>query len=87
MTAVPAEDGPRDEAKVAATADALALKELLTPVRGRTSFAQLLQLIASAATIVPFIGIVELGRALLAGGSPDASRIWSTVAVVIGGLL
>jgi ATP-binding cassette, subfamily B, bacterial IrtA/YbtP len=40
-----------------------------------------------AATVVPFVGIVELGRVLLADGPVDASRVWTIVAVVIGALL
>lgn len=74
-------------ARQAARADALALKALLAPVTGRTRVAQVLTLIASAATVVPFIGIVEIGRTLVAGNAADTSRIWTIVAVVIGALL
>lgn len=83
-----AEPSPRaqlKQAKLAAAQDRAALKELLAPVRGRTALAQLLQLIAAAATVVPFIGIVELGRYLLAGGPIEAARVWTIVAVFIGG--
>lgn len=78
----------RDEqraVRAAAAKDAQALKRMLAPVRGRTFAAQLLQLVASAATVVPFIGIVELGRYLLSGGPVDAARVWSLVIVLIGG--
>lgn len=95
MTAVqpaPAiETGPpetaADAAKRAATYDKLALQQLLAPTRARSSRAQRYQLLASAATIVPFIGIVEIGRELLAGGPPDTARLWTVVAIVIGALL
>ncbi|TDK87968.1 ABC transporter ATP-binding protein [Mycolicibacterium mucogenicum] len=83
-----AEPSPREQlkqAKLAAAQDRVALKELLAPVRGRTALAQLLQLIAAAATVVSFIGIVELGRYLLAGGPVEAARVWTIVAVFIGG--
>jgi ATP-binding cassette, subfamily B, bacterial IrtA/YbtP len=72
-------------ARATAAKDSAALKRLLAPVRGRTILAQLLQLIASAATVVPFIGIVELGRYLLAGGPVEAPRVWSLVLLLIGG--
>ncbi|MHA3020797.1 ABC transporter ATP-binding protein [Mycobacterium sp. BMJ-28] len=74
-------------ARQAARADALALAALLAPVAGRTRIAQVLTLIASAATVAPFIGIVEIGRTLLAGGGTDAPRIATIVAVVIAALL
>ncbi|WP_101947403.1 ABC transporter ATP-binding protein [Mycobacterium sp. 3519A] len=67
--------------------DALALQQLLAPARRSMGRAQRIQLIASAATVVPFVGIVELGRALLADGSVDPVRVWAIVAVVIGALL
>jgi ATP-binding cassette subfamily B protein len=70
-----------------ATFDALALRQLLSPVRRATGKAQRIQWIASAATVVPFVGIVELGRALLAAGPVDTARVWTIVAVVIGALL
>ncbi|CDO05732.1 ABC transporter ATP-binding protein [Mycolicibacterium cosmeticum] len=74
-------------ARQAARADAAALKALLAPVAGRSRVAQLLTLVASAATIVPFIGIVEIGRILLTAGAADPARIWTIVAVVIAALL
>ncbi|KUI01892.1 ABC transporter ATP-binding protein [Mycobacterium sp. IS-3022] len=76
-----------DAAKRAATYDKLALQQLLAPTRARTSRATRYQLLASAATIVPFIGIVEIGRELLAAGPPDPTRVWIVVAVVIVALL
>lgn len=76
-----------DAAKRAATYDKLALQQLLAPTRARSSRATRYQLLASAATIVPFIGIVEIGRELLAAGPPDPTRVWIVVAVVIVALL
>ncbi|KUI34472.1 ABC transporter [Mycobacterium sp. IS-1590] len=76
-----------DAAKRAATYDKLALQQLLAPTRARSSRAQRYQLLASAATIVPFIGIVEIGRALLADGPPDTTRLWTVVAIVVVALL
>jgi ATP-binding cassette, subfamily B, bacterial IrtA/YbtP len=97
MTAVqPALDGvkpatseavPKDAAKRAATYDKLALQQLLAPTRARSSRAQRYQLLSSAATIVPFIGIVELGRVLLANGPVNTARVWASVAAVIVALL
>ncbi|BBY83013.1 ABC transporter ATP-binding protein [Mycolicibacterium pulveris] len=84
----PAPSAPAPEtAKRAATYDKLALQQLLAPTRSRTSRAQLYQLLASAATVVPFIGIVEIGRELLADGPVNASRVWAIVAVVVIALL
>ncbi|MGV0717127.1 ABC transporter ATP-binding protein [Mycolicibacterium sp. XJ662] len=96
MTAVqPALDGAEptttaqtpDAAKRAATYDKLALGQLLAPTRSRTSRAQRYQLLASAATVVPFIGIVEIGRELLADGPVNTARVWTIVAVVVIALL
>lgn len=75
------------EVKGRATFDALALQQLLAPVRRATSKAQRIQWIASAATVAPFVGIVEIGRALLADGPVETTRVWVIVAVVIGALL
>lgn len=86
LETVPAEHAA-DAAKRAATYDKLALQQLLAPTRARSSRAQRYQLLASAATIVPFIGIVEIGRELLGGGPPDTARLWIIVAVVIAALL
>jgi ATP-binding cassette, subfamily B, bacterial IrtA/YbtP len=75
------------ELKSRATFDALALQQLLAPVRRATARAQRVQLITSAATVVPFVGIVEIGRVLLADGPVDAACVWTIVAMVIGALL
>lgn len=76
----------RENARAEAKAKAAALADILSPVRGRIILAQLVQVIASAATVVPFIGIVELGRTLLAPGPLDTGRVWLVVWLVIGGL-
>jgi energy-coupling factor transporter ATP-binding protein EcfA2 len=59
---------PGGDATRRAKFDALALQQLLAPVRRATAKAQRIQWIASAATVVPFVGIVELGRVLLSDG-------------------
>ncbi len=75
------------EARRGAKFDALALQQLLAPARSAMAKAQRIQWIASAATVVPFVGIVELGRALLTDGPVNATRVWTIVAVVLGALL
>ncbi len=75
------------EARRGAKFDALALQQLLAPARGAMAKAQRIQWIASAATVVPFVGIVEIGRVLLADGPVNTTRVWTIVAVVIGALL
>ncbi len=86
-TALKVEPGQSEQpAQSRATFDVLA-QQLLAPVRRATAKAQRIQLIASAATVVPFVGIVELGRVLLVDGPVDAPRVWTIVAVVIAALL
>lgn len=84
--AVPVEAAAHQDAKAGAVVDAQALRDLLAPVRTRTLVAQGFQVIGSAATVVPFAGVVELGRALLASGPIDSSRVWMIVWVVTAGL-
>ncbi|WP_431309226.1 ABC transporter ATP-binding protein [Gordonia prachuapensis] len=83
-------DPPADDAepdvRAEAKAKAAALRELLEPVRTRTLLGQAIQLLASAATVVPFIGIVEIGRTLLAPGPVDSGRVWLIVLIVGVGL-
>ncbi|GAC68109.1 ABC transporter ATP-binding protein [Gordonia soli] len=76
---------PGDDPAASARAESAALKDMLQPVRGRLRLAQGVQLIGSAATVLPFIGIVELGRRLLAGQT-TAGDIWPIVWLVIVGL-
>lgn len=82
----PRQDVARDDPRAAAKLDSAALRDLLSPVRGRLRLGKALQLIASAATVVPFIGLVELGRTLLADGPLDTDRVWTIVWVVLGAL-
>jgi ATP-binding cassette subfamily B protein len=81
------EESPAAEARRGAKFDALALQQLLAPARRAMAEAQRIQWIASAATVVPFVGIVELGRALLADGPVNTARVWTIVAVVVGALV
>ncbi|MDL9945264.1 ABC transporter ATP-binding protein [Gordonia sp. ABSL11-1] len=74
------------DARAEAQQSAAALRSLLEPVRTRIRVAQILQVIASAATVIPFIGIVELGRTLLGDGAVDTGRVWLIVWVVTAGL-
>jgi len=77
---------PGGDATRRAKFDALALQQLLAPVRRATAKAQRIQWIASAATVVPFVGIVELGRVLLSDGPVNTARVWTIVGVVVGAL-
>lgn len=76
----------RNRARAEAKAKSAALADVLAPVKTRTVLAQFVQIFASAATVVPFIGIVELGRTLLAPGPTDTGRVWLVVWLVVGGL-
>lgn len=78
---------PGGDGKRRAKFDALALQQLLAPVRRATAKAQRIQWIASAATVVPFVGMVELGRVLLSDGPVNTARVWTIVGVVVGALL
>ncbi|MGO1582678.1 MAG: ABC transporter ATP-binding protein, partial [Actinomycetaceae bacterium] len=62
-------------------ADALA--RLVAPVRGRLLAARALQVLASVATVAPYVAVAELARGMLAGagGRADAGT-WVLVAVV-----
>lgn len=76
----------KGDAKADAAAQREAMRTLLAPVRGRTLLAMAMQVVASAATVVPYIGIAELGRTLLADGPVDRSRVLATVWLVLGAL-
>ena len=65
----------RAQARSESKAKAAALADVLAPVKKRTLLAQFVQIFASAATVVPFIGIVELGRILLEPGPVDSGRV------------
>ncbi|MFW0788533.1 ABC transporter ATP-binding protein [Gordonia sp. CPCC 205333] len=78
---------PDEDARAEAKAQSLALAHMLQPVRTRTRVAMLLQIAASAATVVPFVGVVELGRTLLADGPLNTDRVWAIVLIVAAGLI
>lgn len=74
------------QAKAEAAAHKSALRELLAPVRTRTTIAMVMQVIAAVAAIVPYVAIAELGKTLIVGGDIDSSRVWTIVWVVVFGL-
>ncbi|WP_234018047.1 MULTISPECIES: hypothetical protein [unclassified Streptomyces] len=55
-----------DRAKAEARTARAALSSMLAPVRARTRLAMGLQIVGAAATVVPYIAIAELAKALLA---------------------
>ncbi|WP_025619363.1 ABC transporter ATP-binding protein [Salinispora cortesiana] len=67
--------------------EAKALAALLAPIRGRLILAIALQVISSVASLVPFVAVAELGRALLAAGPVDEGRMWRIVGWAAFGLL
>ncbi len=60
---------------------------LLAPVRGTLILACVFQALSSAAGVVPFIAVAELGRVLLADGPMDATRAWTIAWVGAGALV
>ena len=73
-------------AKAEASVHKAALRELLQPVRTRTTLAMVMQVVAAVAAIVPYVAIAELGKILIVGGDIDSSRVWTIVSVVVIGL-
>ena len=59
---------------------------LVFPLRKLLILACLLQAIAAAAGVAPFIAVAELGRVLLAEGGIDADRAWLIGGLGAGGL-
>ncbi|MFV2019272.1 ABC transporter ATP-binding protein [Micromonospora sp. LOL_023] len=56
------------------------------PVRGSLAGIVVLSLVGAVTSVIPFIAIVELARALLpalSGGDVDDSRVWTVVAVAV----
>ena len=53
------------------------LQDLLAPVRGRLIAAVVAQAAAAVCSMIPFIAVAELARALLASGGPDEGRAWT----------
>nr|WP_235618202.1 ABC transporter ATP-binding protein [Streptomyces sp. CB02400] len=74
----PSATADRDERR--RTADAL--RELRRPVVRMTRFGIALGAIGAVTTLVPFVGIAEIGRVLLAEGPLDRDRV-ATAAVVV----
>ncbi|ROO60481.1 ATP-binding cassette subfamily B protein [Micromonospora sp. Llam0] len=62
------------------------LNSLLRPVAGSIRFAIGMQLVASVATIAPYVAIAELGKLFLADGPVEAGRVWLVVGLVTGAL-
>lgn len=63
-----------------------ALGDTLAPVQSRIRLAMAMQVLASAATIVPYIAIVELGTILLAGDADSFADLLPAVWIVVAGL-
>ncbi|MER5220033.1 ABC transporter ATP-binding protein [Streptomyces flaveus] len=63
------------------------LGDLLAPVRGRLIAAILAQAVAAVCSMIPFIAVAELARALLASGGPDESRAWAAAWTAVAALV
>ncbi|UGQ11405.1 ABC transporter ATP-binding protein/permease [Yinghuangia sp. ASG 101] len=72
--------------KKRAVSGASALQDLLAPVRRRIQVACLLQAIASVASVVPLVCVVEIARTL-AEDDVDSGRVWSAVWVAVAALV
>lgn len=66
---------------------AAALKELRRPVRGLTVTGVVLGAVGALTQLVPFAGIAELARVLLAPGPLDSGRVVTTALVIAIGLV
>ncbi|SHG60778.1 ABC transporter ATP-binding protein [Streptoalloteichus hindustanus] len=62
------------------------LAAILAPERPRLLLAVALRVVASVASLVPFVAIYELARELV-GGAPDNSRVWTVAGVAVGAVL
>ena len=60
---------------------------LLRPVRGMLIVACTLQALSSAAGVIPFIAVAELGRVLLADGPVDIGLAWTIAWIGAGALV
>jgi ATP-binding cassette subfamily B protein len=78
-------DAPEPSPTVAAAPpDPAALRELIAPARPAITLGIVLQVLASAATIAPYVAIAELGAIFLAGGAVDEARVrWVVVGVLV----
>ncbi|KUL43439.1 ABC transporter ATP-binding protein [Streptomyces regalis] len=63
------------------------LGDLLAPVRGRLIAAVVAQAAAAVCSMIPFIAVAELARALLASGGPDESRAWAAAWTAVAALV
>ncbi|QOV33348.1 ABC transporter ATP-binding protein [Streptomyces ferrugineus] len=63
------------------------LGELIAPIRGRLTAAILAQSAAAVCSMIPFIAVAELARALLAPGGPDEGRAWTAAWTAVGALV
>ncbi|MGC9539628.1 ABC transporter ATP-binding protein [Streptomyces sp. UG1] len=63
------------------------LGELIAPIRGRLTAAILAQAAAAVCSMIPFIAVAELARALLAPGGPDEGRAWAAAWTAVGALV
>ncbi|UMP01451.1 ABC transporter ATP-binding protein [Amycolatopsis sp. EV170708-02-1] len=59
---------------------------LLRPFAGSFAAVVVLQIVGAVAGLAPLLAVVELGRALLAPGPVDESRVWTAVIVGAAGL-
>lgn len=59
-----------------------ATRVLLAPIRSRLIFACILQAVSSAAGVVPFVAVSEIGRLLLSA-QPDPRAVWWIVGAAI----
>ncbi|MGW7225922.1 hypothetical protein [Streptomyces cyaneofuscatus] len=75
-----------EEVKARARAGRAALAAMLAPVRARTRLAMGLQIVGAAATVVPYIAIAELAKALLAPGPTDEGDVRRAVPIAVFGL-
>ena len=63
------------------------LAALLHPIRGRLILAVAVQAVASAAGVVPYVAVAELGRVLLGPGPAGHHRAWAIIWVGVGALV
>ena len=67
-----------------------AAEGFFAPVRGSLAAIVTLSVVGAASSVVPFIAVIELARALLpalSGAALDTGRIWTIVAVAVAALL
>ena len=68
---------------------ATAEESFFAPVKGSLAGIVILSLVGAASSVVPFLAIVELARALLpglSGAAIDAGRVWTIVVVAVAAL-